>query len=62
MKPSQRYLWISLAVGVIGGGLVAWFVPGLHWGVYTVVGVAVAAGGYNGLTRDAMQRKIIDKE
>lgn len=66
MKRSEKAdLW-SLFAGAVAAaivvGLMLYYMPGMHWAVYTVFGVAAMAGGSQGIKQSLVEDAILDRE
>ncbi|WP_325950176.1 hypothetical protein [Pseudomonas putida] len=61
MKPSDKVLLSVFVTAAIATGLLYWWIPDMHYGVYIGFWFVVAAAGYGPALREAADKKALDK-
>lgn len=62
MKPTDKILLISAAVGVVAAGVLYYFLPDLHWGWYLGVGLFVAAAVNQDSVKQVAAERLVNRD
>lgn len=62
MKPTDKIMLISTAVGVAAAGGLYYFSPDLHWGWYLGVALFITAIGYQESIKQVATERIVDRD
>lgn len=60
MKRTEKMMLGCMTAGAIAALLLAWFLPGLPWWVYAIVGLLVCGGAYKAVLDQASKETIVD--
>ncbi|MAZ33379.1 MAG: hypothetical protein CMO06_09570 [Thalassospira sp.] len=51
MKTTDKLMLWALGTSAILTGLIYWWIPDMHWGVYLGIWFVISAGGYQALVK-----------